>query len=191
MGGMTSDGGFAGYPSEEIARLRAEVARMRRERDEARSLIPSEGDGACDNCGVIPSHAIPTNLCDHCVDGLSRAEAAAVRLAKLEAERKIAHVQVDEAGNLWLHLDGGESCKVSVNVTAKLESGGCIVRGGVRQAAAALRSLLAPEPCATCGGSGAVPVQRMVTVADEDGEPCGEAVVEPQPCPDCRKDGAK
>ena len=71
------------------------------------------------------------------------AEAAEARVAELEAIQKIARVQVDDEGDMWLHLDGGENYKASVNVSAKVEHGGCIVRGGVRQAAEALRSLLA------------------------------------------------
>ena len=104
-----------------IAELRAEVERLTRERDDYRSKW-------CWSVGVA----------NECVKGVKAAEA---RVAELEAIQRIAHVQVDGDGDLWLHLDGGKNYKASVNVSAKFATHRGVVHGGVRQAAEALRAL--------------------------------------------------
>ena len=83
-------------------------------------------------------------------DDVAREANECATIAELQAEvarlreiSRIARVQVDDSGDLWLHLDGGDGCcKASMNITAKAEHSN-IIRKGVAQAAAALRGALA------------------------------------------------
>lgn len=148
------------------------IARLTRERDEARSLIPSEGDGACDNCGVIPSHAIPTNLCDHCVDGLSRAEAEAADEARARTTRLISGIRAilgNNEGRISTHYEGCDAVHWRCGLTR-------LLRESERKDGA---------KCETCGG--------FERVCRCHGEPPNALCYELIPCPACKggKDGAK